>query len=595
VAASDIRQATFHGPDGSLRQRLKSPDLSAADNAVQPEPVPAIDAVAVEVASTSVTRGFVVRGTGRNQPGVRGWAYAPIRAGMPGLGVLRVDVDLDAEAELIRAEFFQIILGVGAMSVCLGGLALIARRRLETAREQVTSHLRHLASHDSLTGIANRATFREMLERACVPRARRAHLAVMCIDLDGFKSVNDTLGHAVGDELLRQVAARLCALLRVGDLLARLGGDEFALLQNRVTRPEDVAALATRITTTLAEPFEIDGRLVQSGASVGAAVHGIDADDAESLMLRADAALYAAKGKGRGSWAFFDPQLEQQREQRRQMTQALRVALAGNELSMDFQPLYESDGRTLRGYEALARWHHPTLGTVPPGVFVPLAEEAGLVIELGVWALHHACRQAVSWPGELSVAVNLSTPHFRDAALLVAHVSAALDESGLPPFQLEIEITESLLISDTDNALRCLHALHELGVHVALDDFGTGFSSLAYLWRFPFDKVKIDRMFTQALGDDNKVTLIVKSIVSLAHDLNIRVNAEGIETEAQMEMMREYGCDELQGFLLGRPGRVDVHRQSRGVPTPRPYAARTDFASLSTMPAPLTMSGRSPI
>jgi diguanylate cyclase (GGDEF)-like protein len=593
-AASEIRQATLHGPDGSLRQRLKSPARPTADIAGQPAPAATLDPLAAEVAGTLVARAFVVRGAGKNQPTVLGWAYAPIRAGTLGPGVLRVDVDLDAQAALIRAEFVQIVLGVGAMSLCLGSLALIARRRLERAREQANDHLRHLASHDSLTGIANRTRFREVLERACVPRGRRAQLAVMCIDLDGFKSVNDSLGHAIGDELLRQVAGRLSALLRVGDQLARLGGDEFALLQNRVTRPEDVAALATRITATLAEPFEIDGHLVLSGASVGAAVHGIDADDAESLMLRADAALYVAKGKGRGSWAFFDPQLEHQRELRRQMIQALRGALAGGELTMDFQPLYESDGRGLRGYEALARWHHPTLGTIPPGVFVPLAEEAGLVIELGNWALRHACRQAVSWPGELSVAVNLSTPHFRDAATLVAEVSAALSESGLPPFQLEIEITESLLIGDTENALRCLHALHELGVHVALDDFGTGFSSLAYLWRFPFDKVKIDRMFTQALGGDDKVNLIVKSIVSLAHDLNIRVNAEGIETEAQMQLMREYGCDELQGFLLGRPGRVDVRRQSRGVPSPRPFAARSDFASLSTMPAPLTSSGFRP-
>jgi diguanylate cyclase (GGDEF)-like protein len=410
---------------------------------------------------------------------------------------------------------------------------------------------------------------------------------VHCIDLDGFKEVNDGLGHPVGDALLCQAATRLLALLRPGDLVARLGGDEFALLQAQVHHPDEAAALATRINAALAEPYEFDGQRVPASASVGVALHGVDGGDAEALMQRADGALYAAKAQGRGAWAFFDPELERQREQRRRLTLELRQALAAGSLSMDFQPLYDSDGRGLRGYEALARWHHPSLGTISPAVFIPLAEDTGLIIELGQWALQHACRQAATWPGELSVAVNLSAAHVRDPARLVADVQSALARSGLPPFQLEIEITESLLLSDTDNALRCLHALHELGVHVALDDFGTGFSSLAYLWRFPFDKVKIDRLFTQALGEDDKVTLIVKSIVSLAHELNIRVNAEGIETEAQMQLMRDYGADELQGYLLGRPGRVDVDRQARGHATRRPFAPRTDFLSVATMPAPL--------
>jgi EAL domain-containing protein (putative c-di-GMP-specific phosphodiesterase class I) len=306
------------------------------------------------------------------------------------------------------------------------------------------------------------------------------------------------------------------------------------------------------------------------------------------LLHKADLALYRAKSEGRGGFSFYDAALDRQLQSQRDLVRDLREAIANETLGLHYQPQYAADGHSLVGYEALLRWTHPTRGNVPPGDFIGVAESSGLIEPLGRWVLKRACREAAGWPQALAVSVNLSAAQFRSDELM-NDVAAALDGSGLPAHRLELEITESLLMSNTDRVLRTLHALSAMGVRIAMDDFGTGYSSLAYLWRFPFDKVKIDRSFTQGLGTDPKVGLIVRSIVSLAHSMEIRVNAEGVETSAQLGALQRYGCDELQGFLLGRPAPADTlhHRGAVAVPPERPVAVPSGLLGLMTQPAPL--------
>jgi predicted signal transduction protein with EAL and GGDEF domain len=327
---------------------------------------------------------------------------------------------------------------------------------------------------------------------------------------------------------------------------------------------------------------------VQVAGSVGAAVYGTDGTGREELLHRADLALYRAKSNGRGTFSFYDPDMDQQLQARRAIVRDLRQALLERQLHLHFQALYESDGRTLSGYEALLRWTHPQRGPIPPAEFIPIAEESGLIEELGRWVLSRACREARRWPASLSVSVNLSAAQFKRGNL-VQTVADCLAKAGLPAHRLELEITESLLMSNTEQVVQTLHALTGMGVRIAMDDFGTGYSSLAYLWRFPFDKVKIDRAFTQNLDQDPKVDLIVRSIVTLAHSLDIRVNAEGVETQAQLQRLQDHGCDELQGFLLGRPTPVEAlnHRGAAAAKPPTLPRAQTDFAPLATMPMPL--------
>ena len=466
-------------------------------------------------------------------------------------GVLQLWVGLDAAAARVQHSALTVAAAGGLTLLLLasvGGWRLWLQRRAD-------ARLRYLAQHDLLTGALNRASFREAIQKS----ARRCRVgeppfAVLCIDLDRFKSVNDTLGHQAGDELLRQATRRLQAVARGGDVVARLGGDEFAVLQSAAVDGDAVAALAGRIVASLGRPYDLSGQQVTAAASVGAAIHGIDGTDIDELLHRADLALYRSKTAGGGRFSFYDAGLDERLSRRRELTTDLREAIARGQLSLHFQPLFDADGDTPLAYEALLRWQHPDRGSVPPAEFITLAEECGLIDTLGEWALREACRQAAAWPGRQGVAVNLSVAQFRQGDALVQQVQRALADSGLAPDRLELEVTESLLISNTDQALKVLSALQALGVRIAMDDFGTGYSSLAYLWRFPFDKVKIDRSFTCHLGEDERVDLIVGSIVSLAHALRIRVNAEGVETEDQLAALRRQGCDEVQGYLLGRPG-----------------------------------------
>ena len=504
-----------------------------------------------------------LRRGGEGRPAVYTEAYVPVRHRNSVIGVVEVYLDQTDVAQTTATSFRGAALTASAalgLAFLAGGLLWRWRARHDRDTEQ---RMRFLAHNDVLTGAMNAAHFRDALARACGQAAAGGTaLAVLCIDIDRFSDVNDAHGRAGGDRLLRQVAERLRGVLRGADLLARLAGDRFAVLQHDVTDSHAVKALAQRIVDSLAQPHTLgdDGGRVVATASVGASIHGVDGDDADGLLHNAELALQRAKGGG-GSWSFYDARLDGVLQERRALVQDLRDALARSALRLHFQPLFTSRGGALVGYEALARWPHPRRGFVSPADFIPVAEETGQIEALGHWVLHSACHEAASWPAALSVAVNLSPAQFRREGAIVEDVRAALAASGLAPQRLELEITESLLMNHTDHVLQ---ALRELGVRIAMDDFGTGFSSLAYLWRFPFDKLKIDRAFTQSLGGDGKVDAIVRSIVTLAHSLSIRVNAEGVETEAQRQTLVQLGCDELQGFLLGRP--LPPQRLAHGTP-----------------------------
>jgi diguanylate cyclase (GGDEF)-like protein len=519
-----------------------------------------------------------------NRPAWYSEAYVPALVGGSLIGVVEVYVDQTARRARIESSFAQVGAVVLLVLLALGALGAWHWVQRLAAQRKAEERVRYLARHDVLSGALNRASFHDALEQATWQHQQTgAGFAVLCIDLDRFKGVNDLLGHAAGDEVLRQATTRLRSALRHGDELARLGGDEFAVLQGGVSDAASVQTLAERIVQTLAAPYEVAGQRVVCSASVGAALFGVDARSTEELLHKADLALYRAKAAGRNTFSFYDAALDEQLQHRHALVQDLRQAIANEALTLHYQPLYAQDGRTLRGYEALLRWSHPTRGNVPPSEFIPVAEDSGLIETLGTWVLRRACRDAAGWPESVSVSVNLSAAQFRNTEL-VGTVTCALAEAGLKAERLELEITESLLMSNTESVLRMLSALSAMGVRIAMDDFGTGYSSLAYLWRFPFDKVKIDRAFTQGLGQDPKVELIVRSIISLAHSLQIRVNAEGVETTSQMQALQNQGCDELQGFLLGRPAPLAALSHAGALAQAEPDEA-PEFAQ--TMPAAL--------
>ena len=497
----------------------------------------------------------VMQGDGKTQPSVYSEALVPVLHGRELIGVMELQVDQTDRAAVTAGSFglAAAVSGLALGAVMSLGLWLWRRRAVQQQAAEERAH--YLARHDTLTGTYNRSSFNDTLARACAEsRPGGPGLAVLTVDIDQFKDFNDAHGHAAADQLLCAVAARLLAVLRAGDVLARLGADRFAVLQGGVLASTDVTHLAQRVLEAMRPAHALPGGVeVQVTVCVGAALHGTDGDTPEILSQRAEQALLRAKAQGHAGYSLYDAALDRALQDRRVLTADLRQALAQGTLQLHYQPLFNADGRRLQGYEALARWPHPTRGFVPPSDFIALAEQSGLIDELGRWVLHAACREAARWPHPLTVAVNLSPAQFKHGSDVVAEVRAALAASGLPASRLELEITESLLMGDTEEVLRALKALQALGTRIAMDDFGTGYSSLSYLWRFPFDKLKIDRAFTQRLGRDGKVDLIVRSIISLAHSLAMRVNAEGVETEAQYEALRRHGCDELQGFLLGRP------------------------------------------
>ena len=420
----------------------------------------------------------------------------------------------------------------------------------------------HLATHDVLTDLPNRSLFQERLALALAwSRRNDGSLAVFYIDLDRFKDINDALGHAVGDQLLVQVAARLRGCLRETDTLARLGGDEFAILQVAVRHPANIEMLAQRIIEGLSVAFDVDGHSVTVGASVGIALRSA-ADlrlltvDAGMLMQEADVALYRAKEEGRGVYRFFAADMNLQVLQRHALEDDLREALENHQFRLHYQPQFDLAEQRIVGAEALVRWRHPVRGEVSPSEFIPLAEQTGLIVQIGEWVMHEACRQAAEWPELSCMAVNVSPVQFRRPGFvdLVRH---ALQEATLAPERLEVEITEGVLLTETPETLTILQQLRALGIAIAMDDFGTGYSSLGYLQKFRFDKIKIDQSFVGRLGKDRQAGEIVRAILRMSHAMGIRVNAEGVEQPGQMQLLRDEGCDEVQGYLFGRPVSAD--------------------------------------
>jgi len=421
-----------------------------------------------------------------------------------------------------------------------------------TARRHAEQQVAFMAHYDALTGLPNRILFRDRIEQAIAQSGRGIPAAVLCLDLDHFKAVNDTLGHPVGDQLLRSVGDRLSACVRQVDVAARSGGDEFAVVQVGPERVEDVAILAQRIIDTLSAPYEIDGHQVIVGVSVGIALVPADGSNPDTLLKNAEIALYRAKADGRGTFRLFEPAMDAQLQERRTLELDLRRALVAEEFVLYYQPLIDVASGRLCGFEALMRWEHPTRGLLGPGLFIPLAEELGLIVPLGRWALQVACIEAMGWPDDVRVAVNLSAVQFGSREL-VRWVAEALGVSGLEPRRLNLEITESVLLQNTEEVLGILHELRGLGPSISMDDFGTGYSSLSYLRRFPFDKIKIDQSFVRDLPHSRDAAAIVRAITSLGHSLGMATTAEGVETQAQLARLSAEGCTEVQGYLFSRP------------------------------------------
>ena len=466
-------------------------------------------------------------------------------------------------SELWRAMLPAFVSMIGGALVIVAFLALRTYRLLRDQQSHLSAlrsahvelkaseaHAQHLAFHDVLTGLANRAYFATFVDQALVRRQPDSSCAVLLLDLDHFKQVNDTWGHAAGDALIQEFARRVKAILGPDDVIARLGGDEFAVLAQN-TSEASANALTRRILAEVRAPFELLGGRAFVGASIGIAMAPRDATTRSELMRKADIALYRAKESGRNQYCFFEPEMDETLKAKALMEADLRAALAdGGQLSVYFQPQIDSSTHQLVGVEALIRWHHPTQGAVPPQIFVAVAESTGLIVELGDWVLREACRAALQWPG-LSIAVNLSPVQFRSTGF-AARVIELVTSAGVSPTQIELEVTEGVFIEDDGRVQNAIAQLRAVGFRIALDDFGTGYSSLSYLQKFAVDKIKIDRSFVANIGEGADSTAIVNAVVTLGRSMGLTVNAEGVETAAQRDFLRAAGCDELQGFLFSK-------------------------------------------
>jgi len=464
--------------------------------------------------------------------------------------------------------------------------AMVEARSLnEALREEIDqrvktqTRLAYLASHDPLTGLPNRTLLHDRLSREMdVARSRNYLLALHYLDLDHFKNVNDTLGHAMGDSLLREVASRLLGCVRQGDTVARMGGDEFAVLQGGLTDVDDAKALAERVIAALGKPIEIAGRRLFVGTSLGITVFPGDAEGADMLLRNADLAMYCAKRDGGNMYHFFDTVLNEEAHRRATLEQALREAIALDQISVAYQEQVSVATGRVTGVEALLRWNHPEHGLVAPDEFIPVAERCGLINQLGTWVLREACRQAVRWDkagmAPITMAVNVATAQFRggDVPRLVADILA---ETGLPASRLELEITETGVMEDMRDTADILSALHEIGVGLAIDDFGTGYSSLSYLRRLPVDRIKIDRSFVTDVTHNEDAAVLARTIVTLAHNLRLEVVAEGVETEGHAAFIRQTGCNFAQGFYYGMPSEPE-----------RIFARNTNATSLGVIAVP---------
>lgn len=453
----------------------------------------------------------------------------------------------------------------------------VLRRRVGRmlTESRAERHVNHLAYHDALTDLPNRRLFADQLEQRTESARRKGQpLALLFLDLDRFKLINDSLGHDVGDQLIKSVAQRLMGAVRKSDIVGRLGGDEFTVVVESVTSAQDAALIAQKLIDTMSEPFTLDGREIFVTVSVGIALYPFDGDRHGALLKNADTAMYRAKEHGRNNYQFYTAEMSARAMERLALENNLRRALDRDEFLLHYQPQVRSDSGEVVGYEALVRWNHPELGLVSPGEFIPLAEETGLIVPIGEWVLRHACRQARAWRdagrGGLRVAVNLSGRQLRQQNL-VEVVRQVLDETGLSPDGLELELTESSIMHKDQLTRSTLWALHEMGIRLSIDDFGTGYSNLGYLKRFPIDTLKIDRTFVRDIPADPDDAAIAMAIIAMAHNLKIDVVAEGVETEEQRSFLRERGCDIIQGYLVGRPAPADAYpgasagRSSRAV------------------------------
>lgn len=449
------------------------------------------------------------------------------------------------------------------------GRTILIRRRVTqdggwlTTHEDVTEQcqaeakITYMATHDALTGLANRTLLMQRL-RDMLPRVKRGEkVALLWLDLDHFKNVNDAFGHPIGDALLCEVSSRISAAIRETDSAARLSGDEFAVMQVQVQEPADCAALARRLISVISDPYLIEGNLIMIGVSIGIALaSGVDCEP-EQLMKSADLALYRAKSDGRGTYRYFAAEMDASMQARREIESELRAALVKEEFELYYQPIMNLKLMEPCGFEALLRWNHPKRGIVPPNDFIPVAEETGLIMPITEWVIRTACGQAQSWSRPLRVAVNVSAVHFRygDPALSIKN---SLEETGLEPSRLEVEITESLILDNSNSVLEKLLKIKGMGVKISMDDFGTGYSSLSYLADFPFDKIKIDRSFVKGLPSEKSSLAILRSIAGLGTSLGMSTTAEGVETKEQLNIAIEEGCTEVQGFYFSRPQPISL-------------------------------------
>jgi len=429
-----------------------------------------------------------------------------------------------------------------------------------TERRLVEERIAHLAHYDALTDLPNRALFHEQIKQELPHAKSDRQVAVLYIDIDEFKSVNDSLGHLIGDELLKSVAQSLRGCVPDTGFVARLGGDEFAIVQTSVRSADDVTALVDRIYAAIRIPYDCLGHQVTTDASIGIALAPQDGRDLDQILKNADLAMYAAKSAGRRTYRFFEPVMDAQVRARRELETDLRQAIADGGFEVYYQPLLSLQDGTITGCEALLRWRHPERGPISPAEFVPIAEDTGLINQLGEWVLATACKEAATWPDHVRLAVNVSPVQFKSGTLALK-VIAALAASGLPAARLELEITEAVLIRDDDAALAILHQLRAIGVRIALDDFGTGYSSLSYLKRFPFDKIKIDRCFITDIAEPDGSAGIVRAVVNIAAERDMATTAEGVETAEQQRILRELGCSEMQGYLFSAPKAAEIVRQ----------------------------------
>ena len=480
------------------------------------------------------------------QAALRLWSH-----GSPG------EVELRVSGRISGEQVYLVMSGIGLPATARDTTTILVTAVDVTERKRAEAAMHHMAHHDALTGLPNRTLFLDRIEFSLAESQRAgSYMAVLFLDLDHFKDVNDTLGHPVGDELLIQVSKRLLHCARGSDTVARLGGDEFAILCSNLKTPDQAAELAQRIVETIAHPYDIAGQEIHTATSIGISTYPVDAREPDRLVSFADMALYTAKEQGRSNYKFFDPKMDEIVQRRKALENELRDALLLDQFVLHFQPQIDLGTGYIVGAEALVRWEHPTRGMIYPGEFIPVAEQCGLIVPLGQWVIQASFIQAKAWQEVSSapfrVSINLSAVQFRQKNL-VQKIGELLENTGVDPTMLEFEITESMLMENPDQAVRAMTGLHELGFSLAIDDFGTGFSSLAYLKKFPVDCLKIDKSFVWDMLDDPDYATITSSIIKLAHSLNLRVVAEGVESGQQADFLQAEQCDLVQGYFYGKP------------------------------------------